>query len=100
MIACPRHTRRMVVAVAIVGVLWGGMALKRRGDHCLSEAEAYASMGRRTLDLMSVDRTVGESRGADWSRRFAHWCSQQKTRYERVARYPWLSLGPEPPKPK
>jgi hypothetical protein len=84
----PRLTiRRLMVAVAIAGVLIAG----------------WVEVGRRCVRSLAI--ADHHSWGADSaigfiSRGKIAWHGEMQAKYERAARYPWLPVSPDPPEPK
>ncbi len=77
--------RRMMVAVAIVGIFVGLVA---RHHHFASLAARYR---REEVDWASV-HDIYELQG--------RWCEAMAAKYEYPARYPWLPVAPDPPMPE
>ena len=80
--------RRMMVAVAIVGVVLGGaeMIRRRRTDFIVRStqwrwSENVALRGRAPVRFVYYSRRLAE-------------------KYEHAARYPWLPVAPDPPEPE
>jgi hypothetical protein len=84
----PRFTvRRLMVAVAVVGVVLGiGSDLDRRR--------------RRFLDLRSYYREKAVIHSECWTRIVSMRDYYLSRKYERAARYPWLPVAPDPPEPE
>ena len=92
----PRPTiRRLMVAVAVVAVVlalfeWMG----RRGRHF----GRLAYENRTQAELNEVSWAVG-NRNLPYRTLAAHRRKLQE-KYERAARYPWLTVAPDPPEPQ
>jgi hypothetical protein len=96
-------TRRWMVAVAVVGLVIGGTAeairLKRRHDYFVIRARRHASAeaafrswaqtssARSRHILASISRNLDYH--ADMARKYGH-----------AARFPWLSVEPDPEEPE
>ena len=107
-------TRRWMVVVAVIGLLvGGGVRLKRRRDYFLSLARSHAQkMPSSTAEgkalrsrFGSTSRMSGEeilllSRDFDRLRNRADHHAALRRKYERAARYPWMSVEPDPPEPE
>ena len=118
-------TRRWMVAVLAAGLLVGGavggVRLKRRRDEFLARAEKHTIMEYRHKKLANLDRSRAMNMGAvesepdlitpqaplkadllrsaaDHARLGAHYESLTR-KYQHAARYPWLSVEPDPPEP-
>ena len=92
--------RRMMVAVAIAGVLVGGLRMRRLSAvyQALSESNANdedfylaALSDRFKLGHPSYERTFRDR--LDYHR-------SMRVKYERAARRPWLPVPPDPPEPE
>jgi hypothetical protein len=89
----PRFTvRRMMVAVAIVGLMFGfGTWLSRRSAEFQKKAESYM----RTVRVMySFGRW--KPRGFDRN----SWALKMAEKYHYAARHPWFPVAPDPPVPE
>jgi hypothetical protein len=100
--------RRMLVAVAIAGILFWGGRLWRLAASYRVEAERYAnrlSKGdvRAFFDRIDVSPEESERQMGAWRdqmvRRRSHY-QAMKIKYEHAARNPWLAVAPDPPEPK
>ena len=113
--------RWMMVAVATVGVAFGGEAFRRRRAFFLSEAELYggvesefeesARKGSHYCGEWRIGRSSEELRehrareevwDASWraeAQCYATYYRSLRLKYERAARYPWLPVAPDPPEP-
>src|SRR5262245_45288350 len=90
-------TRRWMVAVAVVGLVMGGTAYTMR----------MAQLSDRYRQAGSVFRTAGKaafrgprlrnSYAEDHRRAMAERFGRVAEKYERAARYPWLSVETDPP---
>jgi len=120
--------RRMMIAVAIVGVLLAsGMearwlhrkhreyvnraSIDSEGERLYSEWAAWDI--KHESDLRSMFKRYGHEGLDDWARRMADYHGRQaakftlwanyharmKAKYEAAARRPWLPVEPDPPEP-
>ncbi len=93
--------RRMMVAVAIVGLASG---LWRRRESFLEESRRYAVAA--TLHPCSLPPEEGTDEYRRWQeeeemiRRRDDHLLRLAAKYERAARYPWLPVAPDPPEPR
>jgi hypothetical protein len=93
----------MMVAVAIVGVLlWGTLWLRKcilahrwMADYHAAHRAKYVVPGPPGASPDLVD-----SRGEVLSVERDLWHAAMWAKYRRAARYPWLSVEPDPPRPK
>jgi hypothetical protein len=114
--------RWMMVAVALVGVAFGGEEFRRRRASFLFEAEIYGEVesdfaksareGSRRCGAWRIGRSSEELREhraqeevfqASWraeAQANATYYRSLRLKYERAARYPWLSVAPDPPAPE
>jgi hypothetical protein len=103
-----------MIAVAVVALLLGGEMMRRRRQRYREQADFHAfaeafcardvRMARATppappggtaaslLNLDGADRTAVEQAASA-----AAYHAAMKRKYERAARYPWLSVEPDPP---
>jgi len=106
--------RRMMVAVAVVALAFGIVRLWAARQHYLEKAANHAGF-RALIMRSSQDIAYWESRWTDqrvglparypWPgapplvRSMAEYHDAMRRKYERAARYPWLPVAPDPPKP-
>lgn len=101
--------RWLMIAVAIAGLVLGGVIIQRRQGSYLASAAYHANEERRMLLLLSggfvheTDETgkrqrMQIGRNLDRERVRERWLyhSVMKDRYQRVARFPWLSIRSDP----
>jgi hypothetical protein len=103
-------TRRLMVLVAMAAVCMGLTVTLQRRQRYLVLAEQYAakekfcrayqslsplSKGFVVTDTNRSGEIISVTRVAELER-YAHL----RKKYERAARYPWLSVPPDPPAPK
>ena len=92
----PRCTvRRLMVAVAIVGVVLGVMI--ERNSRFRKLASLHQAECEKLLK-MPIIMFAGSS--DDPVMRRLEWHYPMKLKYERAARYPWLPAAPDPPEPE
>jgi hypothetical protein len=85
--------RRMMVAVAVVGILLGTMTVRR--GHSLRLATYHQGQVKRLYDQYGeAENFFGRASGG------ILWHSELQWKYERAARYPWLPVEPDPPEPE
>ena len=85
----PRFTvRRLMVAVAIVALLSGMERLRQR-------SVAFSSMANYHV----IKNSCWAGKYAKDYEKGAAYHSLMWQKYDRAARYPWLSVEPDPPKP-
>jgi hypothetical protein len=102
--------RRLMTAVAVVGLLLGCEAMRRRWEFNRAMVAYHANEERRMLRLLTGgfilerDKT-GKRRRVEIGRNIERAEVQQRwlyhsmmgARYQRVARFPWLSIKSDPP---
>jgi hypothetical protein len=104
-----------MVAAALVGLVMGGLQLKRRRDYFLSQAEFHAStedLGKQIKDALDVHlefctthaeyrdeipRLLKDIRQAGQE---MDYYATLHHRYLNAASYPWLTAEPDPPEPE
>jgi hypothetical protein len=121
----PRFTvRRLMVAVAIVGIIGGGylevVRLARLSEYYWGRAIKFRrleSMGEFTSgmtpaewqahceEIDRMNRVSGMFQAArgyppELARRLIAYAAAMIRKYERAARYPWLPVEPDPPWPQ
>jgi hypothetical protein len=89
----PRFTvRRLMVAVAVVGLMFGfGAWLARRSAEFQKKSDSY-------LGTVRVMYSIGRWKPRGFDRNSWAWGMAQK--YHDAARHPWLPVAPDPPEPK
>ena len=94
--------RRLMVAVAIVGILLGAwIGLERRRVWLQGLLERHQDRAQ----LCELYKFIGklDRKPAAWiarhQARFEHHLAMMR-KYERAARHPWLPLAPDPPEPE
>jgi hypothetical protein len=81
-------TRRLLVLVAVVGIVLGaGQELRRRSAR-------YREISNRHFAALGF-----EGSGSVWEPA-PRWHSAMWKKYDRLARYPWLPVEPDPPPPE
>jgi hypothetical protein len=81
-----------MVAVAIVGLACGGEVLRRR--------RVYYSEQAVVCGILAVERRSDDPEVDRHLRQRTAYYYRQRLKYERAARYPWLPVPPDPPKPE
>jgi hypothetical protein len=104
-------TRRWMIAVAVVAVVRTGAVLFRRHLALRRLADYHENMERRQArkveGILELSRAAAAPKDAVAARadaateaRFGDWHARIKEKYRRAARYPWLPVEPDPPKPE
>jgi hypothetical protein len=83
----------MMVAVAILGLVCWGCYLWRLSDHYHRQAVIYYE--KRWIIREWYGNYVEQKELA-----IERWRSAMEAKYQRAARYPWLSVEPDPPEPE
>jgi hypothetical protein len=97
----PRVTvRRMMVAVAVLAVAMGGIALRRRSEFYQASARHHSRMERSSV-IAIVEGSGPASRDelARLNRARTAYHADLRQKYERAAGHPWVSMPPDPPEP-
>ena len=105
--------RRLMISVAIVGLILGGEIIRRRRQFYRTSAAYHAKEEGRMLWLLrggfvhETDETgkrrrvqIGRNLDREQVRERLLYHSVMRERYQRVARYPWLSIRSDPPMPE
>jgi hypothetical protein len=100
-------TRRWMVAVAVVGVALCVFHLWRLSREYQRRADLYAGHfiweGDGGVELEALQRMSRAQWDAYILGRYEEilrWRAQMEAKYRRAARYPWLSVEPDPPEPR
>jgi hypothetical protein len=107
--------RRLMIAVAIAGVFFGGVVelprlwVLRRQYLGLAEKYGYWETRlngvvelRQELTFYSMSQPRGPEPSPERLARMkarADYYSRQRAKYEHAARFPWLRVAPDPPAP-
>jgi hypothetical protein len=92
----PRFTvRRLMIAVAIVGVVLG-VTIERHSRFRKIEAHHQAEFQRIASEIPMF--AVNESYDPLWRR--LDWHERMRLKYARATYYPWLPVAPDRPEPK
>ena len=102
--------RRMMLAVAIMGLISGGFVLARKRARHLARANAEAASELRSRDLVKVyESAITTSAAPSVAEGYRHWVEmfreeadyhgRLRRKYEHAARNPWLSVAPDQPEP-
>jgi hypothetical protein len=97
----PRFTtRRLMIVVAVVGIVLGLWIMKKRRDDFreMANRQGYFA-GMFGLDAWE-SREAGDHARAANSEKKQDRCKAIQIKYERAARYPWLPVEPDPPEPE
>jgi hypothetical protein len=98
--------RTLMIAVAVVGILFGsGLELHRRSVRFQALAERHGSEAHVMHIRGSNGRAGGELRvlsinDVPIDRKLADWHLELRDRYRLAAGRPWLPVPPDPPEPK
>ncbi len=105
--------RRMMVAVAVLAILLGVygwvLRLRRMSVEFLAEARRHADMEQVLRTIIGVSGRdsfvdISPGPGVPSRRTTAGAVAEHEAalgrKYERAARYPWLSVAPGPPEPE
>ncbi len=105
----PRMTvRRWMVAVAIVALATAAGQMWRRSIEYVGRAARYSKMERYIRECAAIESKINPSDRPPRCRKpnqgglpvmIAHF-ADLRGKYERAARYPWLSVVPDPPEPR
>jgi hypothetical protein len=97
----PRFTvRRLMVAVAIVGLTLGFEVIRRRRVAFLEIARLNDNTASVLRSELSESDEPGPHGDPITMRRLADYCDAMRKKYELAARYPWLPVEPDPPEPQ
>jgi hypothetical protein len=108
----PRFSLRwLMVAVAVAALLLGGVVLWRKRILHLERANVEAASEMQSRALIKVyGSAVTTSAAPSVAEGYRHWVEvfreeadyhgMLRRKYERAARYPWLSVAPDPPRPE
>jgi hypothetical protein len=97
--------RRMMVAVVIAGIAFGGLAGLLRMGQRTQRLRAVAREHRQreivnSLTLQGLAMQGAASPGIERHRMLAEYHRALNLKYEYAARHPWLTVEPDPPMPK
>jgi len=84
--------RRLMIAVAFVGIMLAGIKIEMRRTYCLERARD-CRLGKTLLG--QCDGGMSEERVAQR----IDWLERSEDYFSRAAIRPWLPSGPEPPEP-
>ena len=93
-------TRRWMIVVVVVGLVMVVVRLNRRHRSFRDRAAEYALMERGYRGL-----ALGAPR-ADWLQEaalyegYAAYYAEMSRKYRHAARFPWLHVEPDPPRPE
>ena len=83
--------RRMMVGVAVVGIILASINMQRRRRALLWRAEFEGDVAT----LLQSNRRHGAA-----PTELIHYHSALQAKYAGATRYPWLPVAPDPPEPK
>ena len=96
----PRFTtRRLMVLVAVVAFALGMWGLKERRNERLVRRDSYSVRVRRHRIIKQDSENFGRPLHQFWQHRLDYFEDMER-KWERAARYPWLSVPPDPPPPE
>lgn len=96
----PRFRIRMLmIAVAAVAFALGMRSLKERRDERLARRDSYFIRVRRHRIIKQDSENFGRPLHPYWQHRLDYFEAMER-KWERAARYPWLSIPPDPPPPE
>jgi hypothetical protein len=90
--------RRMMIVVAVVAILFWAIWLGAR-IHAFRWMAKYHEARRWTQVIDTTSRGI-DSRGEVISSERDRWHAALAAKYDHAARYPWLSVEPDPIEPK
>jgi hypothetical protein len=86
-------TRRWMVVVAVVGLLMGGVQLRRRHDDLVGRAQWHS----RAVATWNARRAAAANDPI--APRLITYHESLASKYWYATRYPWLPVEPDPPEP-
>src|SRR4051812_40930884 len=97
--------RTLMIAVAAVGVVFGGLAGLHRIDQ---QRQRFRTLARNHLNREYVNRLImqgsaeyGDAKAiTEQHRMLAEYHHALNLKYEHAARYPWLPVPPDEPEPR
>jgi hypothetical protein len=90
--------RTLMIAVAVAAVATGGEVMRRRSVHSRKQARYYADLVR-IAPMFHLSREMPPEQAWRYRQAQIRWWQQMARKYERAARYPFLSVAPDPPPP-
>ena len=104
-------TRRWMILVAVVAFSIAGVQMRRQAKRYREQAAFHAlreGIFRRQADLerrarlssLPVDLCGQQARYIALIPTFVEYHAELRRKYEYAARYPWLPIEPDPPKPE
>src|SRR5262245_11372892 len=93
--------RMLMALVAIAALIMAGAVLLKRSSEFRSLAEEQADSEMGSLEYADDARGErGDPQRVARGEQMAAYHRELKIKYERAARYPWLSVEPDPPEPE
>ncbi len=105
----PRFTvRRLMVVVAVWGIVSWGIRLRELSARYRERADDYERSTRALGSLCNIDHLRSGPSGdekrlhpkLDRIELFLSYYEAMKNKYERASNYPWLPVAPDPPEPE
>jgi hypothetical protein len=99
--------RTLLIALALAALLlWGGTLAIRSVTYAFWANGVAKKRDAYQADIQALERraakglTAKEAELLAYGHRMMEYLGRQQARFERAARYPWLSAGSDPPMPK
>ncbi len=105
--------RRLMLAVAVLGLLFGAEIVRRRREHSLARYKYHVEQENRMRQLLGggwiteKDESgkrkivrIGRSLERETVQRRLTYHLLMGDRYRRATRYPWLGVEPDSPEPE
>jgi cytochrome c-type biogenesis protein CcmH/NrfG len=99
-------TRHLLMLVTVAAIALGLDAMRRRRAEFTSRMAYHSTQYRGRVRQLAVDRAWGMSAGREAAspgpidRALVRYHFKMAEKYARAARYPWLSVEPDPPEPE
>jgi hypothetical protein len=95
--------RTLLIVVVVAGLALGGWTMWKRREYCLERIRSckfwekpQEPPSRLGPYFDGPPTAAQQAEWRAWARAYAKWSARMRPAYERVARYPWLPLPPEP----
>jgi hypothetical protein len=93
--------RTLMALVAIAGLIMAGVMLVKRSSEFRASAEEQADAEMMSIAYADEARGErGDPQRVARGEQMAAYHRKLRAKYERAARYPWLSVEPDPPIPE
>jgi hypothetical protein len=93
--------RMLMALVAIAALIMAGGVLVKRSSEFRALAEEQADSEMASLEYAGDARGErGDPQRVARGEQMAAYHRELRIKYERAARYPWLSVEPDPPEPE